>query len=252
MGAEARVLGHVASRWHQGGARAARVNPVTVSKGAAELEPGSDPLKRVRQPGGGRKPQTFKDPELVDAVLAPVAPDERWDPMSRLRWTTKTTWTPAEEPTKSSHPMSASTVANLLHDQGFSLQDNSKQVEGTVHEDRDTQFKYLNAQSKDHIEAGQPVISVDPKKKAIVGQFKTGGRRWRPAGDPNRVSVHDFPDPKWGKANPYGVYDVNAHTGGVSDRRCRNQRGTAPQARAERRCRCDFRPIRMRWNRVAT
>jgi len=212
MGAEARVLGH-------GGikvvARAAGVNAVTVSKGAAEFESGSDPLKRVRQPGGGRKPQTVKDPGLLDALLRLVEPDQRGDPCSPLRWTTKSTRTLTQELTRSGHPVSAWTVANLLHEQGFSLQGNAKQVEGTVHEDRDVQFKYLNAQSAAHINAGQPVISVDTKKKEIVGLFKNDGQQWRPAGDPVRVNVHDFPDPDLGKANPYGVYDVTANTGWV-------------------------------------
>ncbi len=213
MGAEARVLGH-------GGikavARAAGVSTVTVSKGAAELEAGGDPLNRARRPGGGRKPATAVDPGLVDALLGLVEPDERGDPCSPLRWTTKSTRTLAQELGRCGHPVSAWTVANLLHEQGFSLQGNTKQVEGAAHPDRDAQFAYLNEQSAAHIGAGQPVISVDTKKKELVGLFKNAGQQWRPEGDPARVNVHDFVDPDLGKANPYGVYDVGNNAGWVS------------------------------------
>ena len=213
LGAEARVLGHGGIKLV---ARAAGASPGTVSRGVAELEAGGDPSPRVRESGAGRKRQTVTDPGLSDALLALVEPDERGTPMSPLRWTTKSTRTLAKELTKSGHPVSAWTVANLLHEQGFSLQGNAKQVEGTIHEDRDAQFKYLNAQSLTHMNAGQPVISVDTKKKEIVGLYKNAGQQWRPAGDPVRVNVHDFPDPKLGKANPYGVYDVTADDGWVS------------------------------------
>ena len=213
MGAEARVLGH-------GGikvvARAAGVNAVTVSKGAAELEAGEEPLGRARRRGSGRKHLTAVDPGLTDALLALVKPDERGDPCSPLRWTVKSTRTLAEELTRSGHPVSAWTVANLLRDQGFSLQGNAKQIEGAAHVDRDAQFAYLNGQSTTHIDAGQPVISVDTKKKELVGDYKNGGRQWRPAADPVRVDVHDFIDPELGKVNPYGIYDVAANTGWVS------------------------------------
>lgn len=213
LGAEARVLGH-------GGikvvARAAGVNPVTVSRGAEELEAGEEPLGRVRRTGGGRKPLTHIDPGLVAALLGLVESDERGDPCSPLRWTVKSTRTLAQELTRDGHPVSAWTVANILREQGFSLQGNAKEVEGAAHPDRDAQFAYLNAQSAIHLVADQPVISVDTKKKELVGQFKNGGRQWRPAGDPTRVNVHDFIDPVLGKANPYGVYDVGANTGWVS------------------------------------
>lgn len=145
MGAE--VLGH-------GGikvvARAARVSEVTVSKGAAELEAGSVPLKRTRRPGGGRKTATTVDPGLTEALLELVEPEERGDPCTPLRWTTKSTRTLAQELTRTGHQVSAWTVANLLHDQGFSLRSNTKQIEGTAHHDRDAQFAYLNAQSAAH------------------------------------------------------------------------------------------------------
>ena len=187
-----------------------------MSKGAAELEAGEAPLERVRRPGAGRKPQTVTDPGLVAALLGLVEPGERGDPMSPLRWTVKSTRTLARELTGTGHPVSAWTVANLLHEQGFSLQANAKQVEGAAHPDRDAQFRYLNEQSTEHIAAGQPVISVDTKKKELVGLFSNDGQQWRPAGDPVRVNVHDFPDPRLGKANPYGVYDVANDDGWVS------------------------------------
>ena len=213
LGAEARVLGHGGIR---AVARASGVSAVTVSKGAAELEADEAPLERVRRPGAGRKLQTVTDPELVTALLALVEPDQRGDPMSPLRWTVKSTRTLARELTATGHPASAWTVANLLHEQGFSLQANAKQVEGAAHPDRDAQFTYLNQQSADHIAAGQPVISVDTKKKELVGLYKNAGQQWRPAGDPVRVNVHDFPDPELGKANPCGVYDVANDDGWVS------------------------------------
>ena len=213
LGAEARVLGHGGIKLV---ARAAGASPSTVSRGVAELESGSDPSKRVREPGAGRKPRTITDPGLTGALLALVEPEERGDPMSPLRWTTKSTRALARELSSSGHRVSAWTVANLLHEHGFSLQGNAKQVEGAAHQDRDAQFTYLNNQSAEHIAAGQPVISVDTKKKELVGLFKNGGQQWRPAGDPTRVNVHDFGDPALGKANPYGVYDVTANDGWVS------------------------------------
>ena len=213
LGAEARVLGHGGIKLV---ARAAGVSAVTVSKEAAELEAGNDPSDRVRQPGGGRKPQRVKDSGLVAALLALVDPDERGDPMSPLRWTTKSTRTLAVELTADGHPVSAWMVANMLHEQGFSLQANSKQVEGTAHPDRDAQFVYLNAQSAEHIAAGCPVISVDTKKKELVGNYKNAGQQWRPAAEPARVNLHDFPDTVLGKANPYGIYHVAANQGWVS------------------------------------
>ncbi len=213
MAARARSLGH-------GGitvvARAGGVSAVTVSKGIAELEAGEAPLDRVRRPGGGRKSVTESDPRISAALLALVEPAQRGDPESPLRWTTTSTRKLAEELSASGHPVSAWTVANLLRAHGFSLQGNSKQIEGRQHADRDAQFVYLNEQAAEHIGADEPVISVDSKKKELVGEFKNGGTEWRPEGDPVQVNVHDFPDKHLGKANPYGVYDVSANTGWVS------------------------------------
>jgi hypothetical protein len=213
MGAEARALGH-------GGikavARAAGTSAVTVSRGVAELEAGNAPLGRTRRPGGGRKPLTATDPGVGPALLSLVEPESRGDPESPLRWTTKSTRQLARALADAGHTVSAPTVAKLLRAEGFSLQGNAKAIEGSQHPDRDAQFRYLNDQASDHIGAGDPVISVDTKKKELVGQFKNGGREWRPQGEPERVNVHDFMDKQLGKAIPYGVYDVAGNAGWVN------------------------------------
>ncbi len=136
--------------------------------------------------------------------------------MSPLRWTVKSTRTLAQELTRAGHRVSADTVADLLREEGFSLQANAKTIEGSQHPDRDAQFRYLNEQARQHRDAGQPVISVDTKKKELVGEFKNNGRQWRPTGEPVPVNVHDFADPQLGKAVPYGVYDLAADTGWVN------------------------------------
>ncbi|MFJ9523772.1 ISAzo13 family transposase [Kitasatospora sp. NPDC101801] len=213
MGAEARTLGHGGIR---AVARAAGVSEVTVSKGVAELESGQGPLGRVRRAGGGRRRLADLNPGLRPALLALVEPDVRGDPMSPLRWTTKSTRHLAAELTRQGHRISADTVADLLREEGFSLQANAKTLEGKQHPDRDEQFRYLNEQVREHRDAGQPVISVDAKKKELVGEFKNSGREWQPIGEPVRVSVHDFADPALGKAIPYGIYDLAANAGWVN------------------------------------
>ena len=212
-GAEARALGHGGIRVV---ARAAGMREGTVSRGVAELEAGEEPLGRVRRAGGGRKRAAEVDPGLRPALLALVEPDMRGDPMSPLRWTTKSLRVLAAELTGQGHQVSADTVADLLREEGFSLQGNAKTLEGRQHPDRDAQFRYINEQVKAHRESGDPVISVDTKKKELVGAFRNGGREWRPKGEPTQVSTHDFPDPGLGKAIPYGVYDVAANAGWVS------------------------------------
>ena len=207
MGAEARVLGHGGIRVV---ARAAGVREATVSLGASELEAGAEPLGRARRPGGGRKRLADLDPGLRPALLALVEPDERGDPMSPLRWTTKSLRALSAELTRQGHRAGADTVADLLREAGFSLQGNAKTIEGNQVPDRDAQFRYLNEQVRDHRDAGQPVISVDTKKKELAGNYHNGGRGWRPGGDPVRVNVHDFPDLELGKAIPYGIYDLAA------------------------------------------
>jgi hypothetical protein len=213
LGAEARELG-------RGGVKlvpaAAGVSPDTVAKGLRELESGAAPTGRVRRPGGGRKPLTATDPGLLAALESLVDPVTRGDPRSALRWTSKSTRTLAGELTAQGHRVSSYTVGQLLRTAGYSLQANVKVREGSAHEDRDAQFRYLNEQVAAHQQAGAPVVSVDTKKKELVGDYKNNGREWMPQGKPERVQVHDFPDPRVGKAIPYGVYDVAADTGWVS------------------------------------
>ena len=213
LAAEARSLGHGGIRRV---ARAAGVREATVSAGITELDSGQPPLSRVRRLGGGRKRVTDTDPGLRPALLALVEPDQRGDPMSPLRWTTKSTRRLAGELTDQGHRISADTVADLLRQEGFSLQSNAKTMEGKQNPDRDAQFHYLNEQVKQHQAAGQPVISVDTKKKELVGEFKNAGREWQPAGQPVKVDTHDFPDKVLGKVVPYGIYDLAANTGWVN------------------------------------
>jgi hypothetical protein len=213
MGAEARALGHGGIR---AVARAAGVREATVSLGADELDSGAEPLGRARRAGGGRKRAADLDPGLRPALLALVEPEERGDPMSPLRWTTKSTRNLADELTRQGHKVGAGTVGDLLRAEGFSLQGNAKTLEGRRHPDRDAQFRYINEQVKAHQDTADPVISVDTKKKELVGQFANQGREWRPAGQPVAAHTHDFPGDSAGKAVPYGVYDITGNTGWVS------------------------------------
>jgi hypothetical protein len=214
LGVEARALG-------RGGvaavARATGVSRTTVSKAIGELDDpeAARPTGRVRRSGAGRPPLTQADPGLVAALDALVDSSTRGDPESPLRWTSKSTRHLADAVTAAGHRASSWSVAKLLHRLGFSLQANAKTLEGRQHPDRDAQFHYLADQVTAHIDAGQPVVSVDTKKKELVGEFKNGGREWRPKGEPVKVNVHDFPDDV-GKAIPYGVYDVAADVGWVS------------------------------------
>ncbi|WP_040783475.1 ISAzo13 family transposase [Rhodococcus ruber] len=216
LATEARSLGHGGVR---AVARAVGVSETTVRKGVFELEAGEQPTPtgRVRRPGGGRKSADVIDPRLVPALLALVEPDERGDPESPLRWTTKSLRHLAEELTRQGHPVSAPTVGRLLRDNGFSLQANAKTLEGEQHPDRDVQFRYINEQVKAHQDAGEPVISVDSKKKEQLGQLPTPGREWRPHGDPVRVVDHSFfTGPHVEQAIPYGVYDLTTDAGWVN------------------------------------
>lgn len=214
LAAEARSLGY-------GGvslvARAAGVSRVTVTAGVDELEAGGELAPgRARRPGGGRTPLAEADPDLLDALDALVGPETRGDPMTRLRWTTRSTRNLAEELLRQGRQISHHSVGRLLTGPlAYSLQANAKTVEGKQHPDRDAQFRYINDQVTVRIAEDEPVISVDAKKKELIGEYASKGRSWRPVGDPRRVDVHDFPGEQ-GKAVPYGVYDLGADAGWVS------------------------------------
>ena len=207
-GAEARSLEHGGIRVV---ARAAGMGEGTVSRGVDELDCAVEPTGRVCRPGGGRKRLSDLNPELVPALLALVEPNIRGDPMSPLRWTTKSTRKLSRELTAASHRCSADTVAGLLHAEGFSLQGNAKTIEGKQSPDRDGQFRYINEQVKAFQATGDPVVSVDTKKKELIGEYRNAGTEWAPAGQPVPVRTHDFPDDTLGRAIPYGVYDVGEH-----------------------------------------
>jgi hypothetical protein len=170
----------------------------------------------LRRKGAGRKKRTEADPDLLHALEGLVEPTTRGDPESALRWTCKSTMLLADELTRMHHPISPRTVGRLLNELGYSLQSNRKTLEGASHPDRNAQFEFINASVERFQQRGQPVISVDTKKKELVGQFKNGGREWQPKGEPEEVKVHDFLDPGLGKAIPYGVYDLSENEGWVS------------------------------------
>jgi hypothetical protein len=215
--AEARELG-----W--GGvtrvAQASGLSRTTITAGLRELDlPASlrqAEAIRVRRPGGGRRPLSQTDRELLAALEQLIDPVTRGDPESPLRWTCKSTRRLADELTRQHHPVSAPTVAALLRHAGYSLQANSKTREGAGHPDRNAQFQHINDTVRRFLARNQPAISVDAKKKELVGDFKNGGREWHPQGRPEEVRVHDFPDKTQGKAIPYGVYDILNNQGWVS------------------------------------
>jgi transposase len=217
------VLGAEAKSWGRGGITAVHnatgVSRTTIQAGIADLsgDPGEeDSSDRVRRPGGGRKKAEVNNPELVDALDRLIEPETRGDPESPLRWTTKSTRYLAKKLTEMGHPASHTLVTKLLHSLGYSLQGTRKKMEGNQHPDRDDQFRYINKQAEDFLAAGDPVISVDTKKKELVGQFAQAGKEWHPQGEPVDVSTYDFPDQADGKAIPYGVYDVHDNSARVS------------------------------------
>jgi transposase len=193
----------------------------TIHKGLAELEVREEspdvPVElRLRSPGGGRKRLTQTDPQLFESLEWLVDPTSRGDPMSPLRWTCKSTHELAKALTAQGHELSPRTVGRLLNEAGFSLQSNRKTKEGAAHPDRNAQFEHINATVKRFQRRAQPVISVDAKKKELVGEFKNVGREWQPKGTPLTVNTHDFMDVELGKAIPYGVYDLTRNEGWVS------------------------------------
>jgi hypothetical protein len=191
--------------------------PQTVAKGAAELESGQDPPPgRVRRPGGGRKRLTGTDPGLLAALEALVKDAMRGDPESPLVWTTRSAEHLAGELTAQGHRCSDSTVLRVMARAGYTQQSNSRAQEGRRHPERDAQFRYIAAQAREHLAAGQPVISVDSKKKEQVGNYAQDGREWGPAGEPAQVRSHDFPDKDGRHAIPYGIYDEQASAGFVN------------------------------------
>ena len=214
---EAKVLGH-------GGVK--RVSVATgVARGSIlagikelELPPQALPEgpHRVRRPGAGRKKLVQRDPGVREALERLGEPAERGDPQSPLRWTCKSLMQLARELSAQGHPISHVSVGVLLKDMGYSLQGNRKTLEGASDPDRNAQFEFINAKTQAALSAGQPVISVDTKKKELVGRYKNGGKEWMPQGAPEQVKVHDFVDEELGRANPYGVYDVASNTGWVS------------------------------------
>ena len=201
-------------------ARATGLSRTTISAGRRELEL---PAKRraaeatrIRRTGGGRKPLIQTDPGLLGALESLIEPSTRGDPESPLRWTCKSTRRLADELTRRDHPVGSNTVATLLKEAGYSLQANRKTREGSSHPDRNAQFEYINELVRSGLERGRPVISVDTKKKELVGDFRNGGKEWRPQGRPEEVRVHDFVDKALGKVIPYGVYDILHNQGWVS------------------------------------
>ena len=217
VAAEAKVLGH-------GGikrvSQATGVARGTIIAGIKELESAErippEQGRRVRRPGAGRKKLVDQDPGMREALERLVDPVTRGDPQSPLRWTCKTLMQLARELSAQGHAISHVSVGVLLKELGYSLQGNRKTLEGASHPDRNAQFEYINAKSQVALSSGQPVISVDTKKKELVGRYKNGGEEWRPQGEPEQVKVYDFVDKELGRANPYGVYDIATNTGWVS------------------------------------
>ncbi len=196
-------------------AEATGMSRSTVQKAVGEIDAGVEVSDRVRPPGAGRPRVEDAQPGLLQALDDLVEPESRGDPMCPLRWTSKSTRTLADELRAQGFEVSHVTVGELLHRMGYSLQAPAKENEGAQHPDRDAQFRHIDRQARAHLKAGQPVISVDTKKKEVVGNLANKGREWQPAGAPVRVDVHDFPDPEVGKAIPYGVYDLGANEGFV-------------------------------------
>jgi len=197
-------------------ASASGLSRPTIHKGLRELEEKPLPASRVRREGGGRKRICEQEPAILRELESLIEPESRGDPMSPLRWTCKSTRQLAEVLAKRGYAVSHPTVAELLERLGYSLQGNAKTIEGAQHPDWDAQFRYINKSTEWFLSRDLPVISVDTKKKELIGRFDNAGRVWRPKGQPEKVLVHDFADPLLGKAVPYGVYDIGQNLGWVS------------------------------------
>ena len=197
--------------------RACGLSRKAIAKGIKEIEAGTAPPPgRMRQPGAGRKRLTDRDPRLADALERLIEPHTLGDPETPLRWTCKSTRILAEQLTRQKHPLSHMKVAQLLHAQGYSLQGNRKTEEGDDHPDRDAQFRHINTEVKRTLARDEPVISVDTKKKELIGNYANRGQQWRPEKDPVKVQGHDFPGPEVPRAFPYGVYDIERNSGFVN------------------------------------
>ncbi len=211
--ADANILGR------GGVAKVARVSGLsrpTIYKGIAELVGKDIPIDRVRRSGGGRKTTWEKCPSILQTLESLVDPVTRGDPMSPLRWTCKSTRELAKALAQKGYKVGYRSVAKMLKELGYSLQANAKALEGTSHPDRDEQFRYINKIVKRYLKKSLPVISVDTKKKELVGSYGNDGHEWHPKGEPEKVNVHDFPDPRIDKAVPYGIYDVGKNLGWVN------------------------------------
>ena len=211
---EARALGY-------GGisqvSKACGLSRKAIKKGIQEIESGTAPAPgRVRQPGAGRKKITDHDPGVTEALDRLIEPETRGDPESPLRWTCKSTRKLAAQLSREKHPASHTKVAQLLHEMGYSLQSNRKMEEGKDHPDRDAQFRHINLQVKRTLAKGAPVVSVDTKKKELVGNYANKGEQWLPGKTPIKVQGHDFPGPDVPRAYPYGIYDLGRNTGFVN------------------------------------
>jgi hypothetical protein len=196
--------------------KATGIARATVRKGRQELEQGGEPGKRLRRPGAGRHPLEQVQPGLHEALEALVEPVTRGDPQSPLRWTCKSKATLAAELNAQKWEVSPTSTGRMLHALGYSLRAPRKTLEGKTHPDRNAQFEHINATAEEYLQRGEPVISVDTKKKELVGNFKNGGREWQPEGEPDKVLAHDFPKDAVGKAIPYGVYDMARNEAYVS------------------------------------
>jgi hypothetical protein len=216
------ALATEAKSWGRGGITAVHqatgASRTTIRRGMAELADNSAERStdRVRAPGGGRKKAEVANPELVDVLDGLIEPETRGDPESPLRWTTKSTRHLAVELGGMGHSVSHDVVAKILHSLRYSLQGTRKKLEGSQHPDRDDQFRYINKLAKEFLAAGDPVISVDTKKKELVGRFTQAGKEWHPQGEPVDVSTYDFPSEADGKAIPYGIYDLADNSAWVS------------------------------------